>query len=57
MHQEIEDYLDIPGLLALGGSYEYFRPRVSETLKKERDAIIREYWGVPDVLLRYLTWH
>lgn len=55
MHQEIENWLDILSLLALGGTCDYFSDRVSHTLKKERNAIIGEYLCAPEQFLWHLT--
>ena len=43
-------------LLALGGTCQYFRDRVSETLTKERDAILEHYWFNARHLLKVITW-
>ena len=55
MHQEIENWLDILSLLALGGTCDYFSDRVSHTLKKERNAIIGEYLCALEQFLWHLT--
>ena len=57
LQSAVEDHLTIHSLLSLGGTCQYFRDRVSETLTKERDAILSYYWLQPDILLQHLTWN
>ena len=56
LHFELEAILDMYMLLALGGTCTYFRDHVSNTLKKERDDIIDQYWPDTKAFLRILTW-